>query len=285
MVHRRRAAGNAHAIFPMAYQSGWTTSTSSFPNIMNVPLTDNALGVNRVSEGTSHNIVQIGGKTAWEAFYPKGSMNPSSDIRGGFGFYLDGPQSWSIANAKEITFSYAVMFQSDFQWAKGGKLPGLFGGIGKLAYGCSGGRKQDRDKCFDLRYMWRTSGKGELYAYLPLNHPNTDYTLLAIPPYSARNADYGFSVGRGSWTFQAGNWNTMTEYVKLNTPGSEDGTIRVWWNGELVISAENIAVRDYVNSTFTGVHFQTFFGGSDSSWNSPQDQRAYFADISGSFIS
>jgi hypothetical protein len=76
-----------------------------------------------------------------------------------------------------------------------------------------------------------------------------------------QNSDYGFSVGRGSWTFQAGTWNTITQYVKLNTPGSENGAVQVWWNGNLVISAQNIEFRDYANSTFVGVHFQTFFGG------------------------
>ncbi|KAG8838867.1 hypothetical protein FRB91_007347 [Serendipita sp. 411] len=280
----QRRAGTAQAIFPVAYQSGWTTSKSKFSNVQNVKLSDKALGVERVSQGTTHNVVQINGKTAWEAFYPEGSRSPSSSIRGGFGFYMTGPESWRIETAKEITYSYAVMFQDDFEWKRGGKLPGLFGGVGELAYACTGGRKENRDKCFDLRYMWRSHGDGELYAYLPPNHPNTDYTLLAVPPYSGQNSDYGFSVGRGAWRFKQGEWNTMTEYVKLNAPGAEDGAVKVWWNGNLVISAEGIDIRDYANSTFTGVHFQTFFGGSDDSWNSPKDQRAYFADISGAFI-
>ena len=36
-----------------------------------------------------------------------------------------------------------------------GKLPGQFGGVGDLAYGCSGGRQDNRMQCFDLRFMWR----------------------------------------------------------------------------------------------------------------------------------
>jgi hypothetical protein len=148
----RRKAGNAKAIFPVAYQSGWTTSRSSFPNVKNVPLSDPALGVNRVSGGmstinggkrsynakwtlgTSHNVVRINETAAWEAVYPKGSMNPSSDIRGGFGFYLDGPDSWNIEAANEVTFSYAVMFQNDFKWQKGGKLPGLCTSLSCLSF-------------------------------------------------------------------------------------------------------------------------------------------------------
>ena len=31
----------------------------------------------------------------------------------------------------------------------------LDGGIGDTAYGCSGGRQNDRCKCFDIRLMWR----------------------------------------------------------------------------------------------------------------------------------
>lgn len=31
----------------------------------------------------------------------------------------------------------------------------LDGGIGSLAYECSGGRQDEREECFDLRLMWR----------------------------------------------------------------------------------------------------------------------------------
>lgn len=92
----------AQAIFPVAYSSAWSTSSSQFNNVQKLALSDSTLNVNRVSSGTTHNIVQINGKTAWEAFYPKGSMNPSSGIRGGFGFYLNGPQSWNLAQAKAV---------------------------------------------------------------------------------------------------------------------------------------------------------------------------------------
>jgi hypothetical protein len=172
----RRKAGDTQAVFPVAYQSGWTTSTSSFPNVRNLPLRDDALGVNRVSGGTfnnaskpshnthctigtSHNVVQINGRTAWEALYPKGSMNPSSNIRGGFGFYLDGPDSWNIEAAREVTFSYAVMFQNDFKWQKGGKLPGLCMNISSLAIVSLLTRGSWRYRRSRLRLLWRTQGE------------------------------------------------------------------------------------------------------------------------------
>lgn len=104
-------------------------------------------------------------------------------------------------------------------------------------------------------------GDGELYAYLPPGHPGTDYTLLAVPPYSAQNSDYGFSVGRRSWTFEAGRWTQVTQHVRLNGPGMEDGSIHIYIDGQPVIQADNISIRDLASSTFDGVHFQTFFGG------------------------
>ena len=75
--------------------------------------------------------------------------------------------------------------------------------------------------------MWRVIGQrengiGELYAYLPLNDANTA-ALLAVP-HSHRNPDYGFSVGRGLWTFVPGRWTAVAERVKMNTPGQADGT-------------------------------------------------------------
>ena len=67
----------------------------------------------------------------------------------------------------------------------------------------------------------REAGAGELYAYVPLNDANA--AALQAVPSSHRNPDYGFSVGRGLWTFEAGKWTTVAERVKMNTAGVADG--------------------------------------------------------------
>lgn len=71
-------------------------------------------------------------------------------------------------------------------------------------------------------YDYSKEGQGELYTYLPPTDNNTSL-LLAIPPKSIRNPDYGFSVGRGSFNFTAGAWNTVSERVRLNDVGVENG--------------------------------------------------------------
>ena len=71
-------------------------------------------------------------------------------------------------------------------------------------------------------YAFRAGGKGELYAYLPLVPSNTS-RLLAAPPESHQNSDYGISVGRGAWHFVADRWMQVVFRVKLNDVGVDNG--------------------------------------------------------------
>ena len=63
------------------------------------------------------------------------------------------------------------MFGAEFEFVKGGKLPGLYGGHSRWRWGwggrcrCSGGAEVG--DCWSLRFMWRRDGQGEVYAYLP----------------------------------------------------------------------------------------------------------------------
>ncbi len=96
--------------------------------------------------------------TMLQVFYPKGSINPGRKPQGGAQFYA---LPIDIENARSVTFAYSVFFPGDFDWVKGGKLPGLYGGH----TGCSGG--DDSDDCFSTRLMWRKGGAGELYLVRP----------------------------------------------------------------------------------------------------------------------
>lgn len=287
-----------HGLIPVEfYKSGFTTSQDMKKDgrIVTVALNDSALGVHKIYSRTSHNLVvppkPYGSSDlpppakAWEAFYPKGSINPGSTNPGGFGFYLSGPASFAKQlqdGAKEVIISYRMMLQKDWQWVKGGKLPGWFGGVGDLAYSCTGGRQNERCQCFDMRPMWRTSGLGELYTYLPLTAGNEDI-LKKIPPKYVGNPEFGLSVGRGAYTWQkaAGNWISVAFRIKLNDVGKTNGEIELWIDGESVIYGTGLLLRTSDKSIIKGMHFETFFGGHDSDWASPRDQKAWFADITG----
>lgn len=295
-----QSVSQAHSIpdplFPLQdFALGFTTCTSApaLPNLKTVSLSpDAALCVHKNTKDLTHNIVHPPDpirpsthpepRLAWEACYPKGSCSPKTEIPGGLRFYLNGPKEFSSAlekGAQEAVFSYRVMFAKDWEWVKGGKLPGAYGGIGDLAYRCSGGRQTDRCKCFNLRLMWRKKGLGELYVYAPLNETNKK-ALLSVPN-SKMNSDYGVSVGLGAWTFEPGVWGTVAERVKLNTVGDANGEIQLWINGVPVIHVKGLILREESASHIKGMHFQTFFGGHTPDWAAPKDLYAWFADVSG----
>ena len=93
-----------------------------------------------------------------QLFYPKDSVNPARRPQGGSEFYA---KPLDISKANNVTLEYKVFFPGDFDWVKGGKLPGLYGGHTR----CSGGNPAL--DCFSTRLMWRAGGAGELYLVIP----------------------------------------------------------------------------------------------------------------------
>lgn len=126
-----------------------------------------------------------------------------------------------ISSATNVSFSYSVFFPNDFDFVKGGKLPGLYGGD---QHGCSGG--SSAETCFSARLMFRTGGMGELYLYAP-REKQVD-ALCTLGPLSYCNSVYGMSIGRGSWTFERGAWSNIRQDIWLNTPGKPDGGFNIW---------------------------------------------------------
>ena len=194
---------------------------------------------------------------ALRVYYPAGSASPSVSRKegvplGGTQFYAD----LDIPPQDELRLSYDVRFSENFNFVKGGKLPGLFGGEG-----ASGGNIPDGTDGFSTRFMWRRDGDGEMYAYLPTSK------------------NYGTSIGRGSWQFEPGDWHRIEQEVKLNHPDRSDGEIRVWVNNKLVIEQTGLQFRTENSLKIDGVFFSTFFGGGDSSWSTPKDVHIDFANF------
>ncbi len=122
-----------HPLIPVSnVQHGFTTSSSlaSLDGLKLCSLKDKSLGVHKVFTKTTHRVVTPPSETcsAWEAFYPRGSINPKGETAGGFGFYLSGPPSF-LGDAcdikRDVVMSYHVKFQDHWEWALGGKLPGV----------------------------------------------------------------------------------------------------------------------------------------------------------------
>jgi hypothetical protein len=189
--------------------------------------------------------------------YPKGSSSPSyatssGNLVGGAQFLTN----LQIKPTDSLHLRYSLRFADNFNFVRGGKLPGLYGGdiISK-------GDIPDGTNGFSTRYMWREKGIGEVDAYLPID------------------TRYGTSQGRGSFQFTPGKWYTLEQEVDLNTPKKSDGRIKVWVNGKQVMDIRNLEFRSTDSLKIQGIFFSTFFGGHDASWATPNDTYADFANF------
>jgi hypothetical protein len=192
--------------------------------------------------------------TRLRTFYPEGSASRGMDDtpEGGMQAYMELPDSVDV-----LDLTYRVRFPEGFDFVKGGKLPGLYGGSVT-----SGQNIPNGTNGFSTRYMWRAGGEGEVYAYLPTSE------------------EHGTSLGRGCWTFAPGAWTTIQQRVQLNTPDAADGRVTVWQDDRLVLDRGGLEFRSTDALRIDGVFFSTFFGGDDESWASPSDQHADFAAFS-----
>ncbi|KAG8784444.1 hypothetical protein FRC12_018710 [Ceratobasidium sp. 428] len=266
------------AVFPGGLANGkphWSTNpavTGAFA------LSDANLNVDK-SIKLAHPVVPMEGKRAMKVTYGAGGYAYKGSSPGGISLYALGPAGQSANKAKELTFSYSVYFEKGFSFVKGGKLPGLCTSDDNAA-SCSGG--DARDDCWSLRYMWRTAGAGELYAYLPPSAKSTNKANLCSKSAGGIGCDldYGWSIGRGSWQWKTGVWQTIAQKITLNDIGKANGVVETYLDGKKVHTVNNMVIRSQKNSMPRGAMIQSFFGGSDSSWAPKSQQTAYFADFS-----
>ena len=134
------------------------------------------------------------------------------------------------------------------------------------ALSCSGGRRDNG--CFSVRFMWRTSGAGELYTYLPPDY-DENQAVCDVPPFSTCNDAYGASVGRGAFTFKTGARTTIGQRVKLNDVGKANGEIELFVAGKSLFSVSGLTLRDKSSGRIRGMQMQTFFGGESSCCSVP----------------
>ncbi|MCP4523649.1 MAG: hypothetical protein GY828_05550 [Candidatus Gracilibacteria bacterium] len=184
-------------------------------------------------------------------FYPAGSYKPSiKENIGGAAFLKKLDETGT-----DMYFSYDVFLEEGFDFVKGGKLPGLCGG------GCPTGGS-GRDDGFSARMMWRTSGDLEIYGYI-----------------QDGSEKFGTSLGRGAARLTVGKWHTITQRIKLNTPNTNDGIMEYWLDGELAYSENNMNIVSDSSIKIDAIRFETFFGGSDSSWATPVDAYTQFKNF------
>ncbi|ORY43254.1 hypothetical protein BCR35DRAFT_311225 [Leucosporidium creatinivorum] len=199
--------------------------------------------------------------------YPKGQKGGSQFWPLPWGNVSSNGTLSSGAAPRTAVLSYQVAFAEDWDFVKGGKLPGLYGGADTGQ--CTGGDRQL--SCFSARLMWRTGGDGEVYAYSPQYAGLCEQTDVICG-----DNVYGISLSRGAFTFKKGAWTTVTELVALNTPPLANGLLYIYINDTLVLAQTGLVWRTDESVILSRVLFSTFFGGSSKSYYPPKDEQAYF---------
>lgn len=124
--------------------------------------------------------------------------------------------------------SYGLYLDPKFSFAAGGRLPGIFGG--------RSGEDRDAPDAFSARLSWDADGKLEIHGHMP---------GLA----SSRSV----ANERGETLLSRGRWIAVDQEVVLNTPGRNDGVLRVWLDGKLSVESRNVAFRTDKDSAVRGI--------------------------------
>jgi hypothetical protein len=91
--------------------------------------------------------------------------------------------------------------------------------------------------------------------------------------------------GYGEWIYcdglfcsaelSAGKWHCVEVMLKANTPGMDDGEVKAWLDGVLVISEDGLYFRDNNEVKIRRFSIIDYFGGGGARNTSPRDQRIY----------
>ncbi|HRD77084.1 MAG TPA: hypothetical protein PK264_14330 [Hyphomicrobiaceae bacterium] len=164
-------------------------------------------------------------KHAMRIALPKGSLDPAekSALRGGVAFRWE-PRTMTPKAA--ACLGYRVRLPADFDFAGGGRLPGLMGGERQ-----DSAAVPEKARAFTARPMWRAAGVVELNLETP----------------------EGLDYGPARVSMPKGQWVQIEQEIVLNTPGKRDGILRLWVDGRLASERRNVAFRAHASHLVTGV--------------------------------
>jgi hypothetical protein len=139
-----------------------------------------------------------------------------------------------VATAHSVCLSYQVYAPKDFDFGRGGQLPGFVGGQSDRSIGEAG------EEPFSTQFLW--DGLGTI---------GLGYVTSNEPPRSAMSDPLRVRAERTS--LPRGRWFDVQQEIKLNSGSLADGLARMWVDGRLVAVSESIAWRSVGGPNVVGV--------------------------------
>ncbi|OEK08355.1 hypothetical protein A8C32_02580 [Flavivirga aquatica] len=182
---------------------------------------------------------------------------------------------------EELYAEYRVMYDGDMK-TYGGKGPGFSGTYDKAGwgnepgYGKAGWSARGGVNCDNQPYT-----KNSWYVY----HTYTNYDASNCPgstnyrscnpfPYDVSNPKSQPHASTKTWgsglswgnkgDMQFNQWYSVKQYIKLNTPGQNNGILRVWVNGKLANEFTDINFRRTKDLKIYAYWFNYYNGGPNT---------------------
>lgn len=171
----------------------------------------------------------------------------------------------------EATTTYELMFETPFDWAKAGKLPGPCGVIDGVPATLATGGKDCGDKAWSGRLMWLTPTAGSWLLNGTRRRAKAPAEIVGYE-YHAGQAD---QFGDNEWTGfvpTVGQWFTVTIRTVMNTVGKNDGVLQISINGDLLVDRHDYVWRTRPDLHITHYLEAIFPGGGDDSYASTVDR-------------
>jgi len=185
-----------------------------------------------------------------------------------------------LTEANELYFLYELTFNGDYDFAKGGKLPGL-GGLNLSdaneikPTGCRS-EGQQIDAGFSLRSMFKEDGVAILYAYYQ-NNPN-----LELPESDGKYAcgeEISYQHNGKPFSFQKTKAYLVEQYVKINDANQENGIVTIHVNGFKVLEKIDMVFSENGQYSINQLFIDIWHGGSTSDWAPSVDSTVVIDNI------
>lgn len=171
---------------------------------------------------------------------------PTGETRSGMGF------AWAPRTMRPTSaacLSYSLLMPADFDYAKGGRLPGLL--TSSSAPGAS-------PPVTIVRSGWREAG-----------------VLEVRTQFAGASEARSLSSDRNDYVIPRGQWVGLEQEVVLNTPGQKDGAVRVWADGVLRFEKTGLILRDGEGVSINGAAAEAFSYGASPS----RDRKLWFSAL------
>lgn len=168
----------------------------------------------------------------------------------------------NFSKVDEAVLSYRIYIPIDFDFAQGGKLPGLAGGTANV-----GGQVPNGYDGWSARLMFNQNAEVAYYLY--------------YPDQSTEFGEYHYwAIDSVRVHLPLGQWVTLTHYVKMNTPKHRNGRLVAWIDEVKVVSVDSIRFRDTCSLAIDQILFSTFYGGDSPDWAPQNETYLLFDDFS-----